>query len=87
MNFPGEEIRELEVKLYPNPSQGPTNISVNDTDLVDNIKVVNGFGSIVSEYSFERHNLVEVQVNEPGVYYVFFEYQGKVIKKARFVRL
>lgn len=73
------------IVLYPNPTRSTLNFSTPNDETVENVSFVDMLGKEIQLNSSVVNNAVSVESLSNGVYFVKFQYQGKVIVK-KFVK-
>jgi len=71
------------IEMYPNPTTGIVNISINSNDFTYGIvKVVNSFGAVVEEKSISNQEVVvDLQDYKSGLYFVIVSYNNSTVTK------
>ena len=80
----------VELNIYPNPTNGIVNISIDNTDLQSILTINNSIGQPIEKMNLSNHTLsnkiaVDISQHPPGPYYFSIAHQGqyknlKVIK-------
>ncbi|ANQ49961.2 T9SS type A sorting domain-containing protein [Flammeovirga sp. MY04] len=79
------EIKDLNLNIYPNPSASGVFTITSDQKLIGQIKVFNPLGSLISQFDIQEVNKLQYgkEMNLPtGIYIlVFTDVNGKSISK------
>jgi len=76
------------VEMYPNPTTGLVNISVNDADFTTAIvKVVNSYGAVIKDVIVEEgQTTIDLKNYNTGIYYITISYNNTFVTKSLLVR-
>ena len=79
-NMSAEEIINDVIQVYPNPTTGLVNLNFKNISNV-NFEVFSINGKLIKNYTDYRHNQVDFNYLDNGVYFIRFYINNKVVVK------
>ncbi len=69
-------FKELQIKIFPNPTTGKVNIKLSDSQNNVHLKIFNAKGLLINAYTLDTNTQIDFKTLPPGIYILRFECNG-----------
>ena len=71
-----KHFKELQIKIFPNPTTGKVNIKLSDSQNNVHLKIFNAKGLLINAYTLDTNTQIDFKTLPPGIYILRFECNG-----------